>query len=99
MQNPEPNPVPRPRKDGIVSRAWAEGLVMACGDADHTQRPPGELVAAALKAHHTLSRGFGQSGPVAFVGSDGGVRWLAAFVTEYAALREERDERRRGETE
>ncbi|MFI6475187.1 hypothetical protein ACIBL5_33580 [Streptomyces sp. NPDC050516] len=97
MQNPEPKPVPHLRKDEIVSRAWAEALAMACSDADHAHRPPGELVAAALKAHHTLSRGLGPSGPVAAVGSDGGVRWLAAFVAEYAAHQQQRDERDRGE--
>ncbi|KOU40404.1 hypothetical protein [Streptomyces sp. WM6378] len=97
MQNSEPNPVTPLRKDEIVSRAWAEALAMACGDADHAHRPQGELVAAALKAHHTLSRGLGHSGPVAAVGSDGGVRWLAAFVAEYAAHQNQRDDRRHGE--
>ncbi|WP_328891868.1 hypothetical protein [Streptomyces sp. NBC_00316] len=93
MQDPAPKPVPHPRKDEIVSRAWAEALAMAHGDADRTHRPPGELVAAALKAHRALSRGLKQNVPVTALGPDGGVRGLAAFVAVYAAQQEQRDDR------
>ena len=85
MPNREPKPVPpHQRKDEIASRAWAEALAMACGDADHTHRTPGELVAASLEAHRTLSRGLGQSVPFTALGPDGGVLGLAAFVAVYA---------------
>ncbi|MGW6062994.1 hypothetical protein [Streptomyces sp. NPDC055189] len=88
MPNCEPKPVPphqRQRQDEIASRAWAEALAMACGDADHAHRPPGELLAASLAAHRTLSRGLGQSVPLTALGPDGGVLGLAAFVAVYAA--------------
>lgn len=97
MPKPDPNQVPHPRKNEITSRAWAEALAMACGDADHTHRPPGELVAAALKAHRTLSRGLGQNVPVTALGPDGRVRGLAAFVAVYAAQQEQPDDRGLGE--
>ncbi|WP_329113045.1 hypothetical protein [Streptomyces sp. NBC_01465] len=85
MEEPAPRPVRPARKDEIVSRAWAEALAMACGDSDHAGRPPGELVAAALKVHRALSRGLKQGVPVTAFGPDGGVRGLAAFVAVYAA--------------
>lgn len=97
MPEPDPNQVPHPRTDEIASRAWAEALAMAVGDADPAHRPPGELVAAALKAHRTLSRSHGQSVPVTALGPDGGVRGLAAFVAVYAAQQEQRDDRGLGE--
>lgn len=97
MADPEPDPIlhptPNPRRDEIVSRAWAEALALADGHADHADRPVGELVAAALKAHRTLSRGLGQSVPVTALGPDGGVRGLAAFVAVYATQQERRDDR------
>jgi hypothetical protein len=96
MPNPDPNPIPHLRRDEIASRAWAEALAMACGDVDHAHRPPGELVAAALKVHRMLSRGLGQSVPVTAIGPDGGVRGLAAFVAVYAAQQKLRD---RGDAE
>jgi len=96
MPEHDPNPVPHLRKDEIASRACAEALAMACGDADHAHRPPGELVAAALKAHRTLSRGLGQSVPLTALGPDGGVRGLAAFVAVYAAQQGQRDDRDSG---
>ncbi|GGV66844.1 hypothetical protein GCM10010277_74970 [Streptomyces longisporoflavus] len=92
MPNCEPKPVPphahqddHAHKDDIASRAWAEALAMACGDADHAHRPPGELLAASLRAHRTLSRGLGQSVPLTALGPNGGVLGLAAFVAVYAA--------------
>lgn len=81
------------RKDEIVSRAWAEALALAHEPGERTDRagrPPGELVAAALKAHRALSQGLGQSVPVTAIGPDGGVRGLAAFVAVYAAQQEGR---------
>ncbi|MFE9683943.1 hypothetical protein [Streptomyces sp. NPDC006285] len=91
MPQPDPHQVPQPRKDEITSRAWAEALAMACGVADHTHRPPGELVAAALQAHRALSRGLGQNVQVTALGPAGAVRGLAAFVAGYAAQRPSRD--------
>lgn len=92
MADPELDPIlhptSNPRRDEIASRAWAEALAMADGDAG---RPAGELVAAALKAHRTLSRGLGQSVPVTALGPDDGVRGLAAFVAVYATQQEQRD--------
>lgn len=86
MPNCDPKSVPPYQsRDEIASRAWAEALAMACGDADHAHRPPGELLAASLKAHRTLSRGLGQSVPLTALGPDGGVLGLAAFVAVYAA--------------
>ncbi|KUM99175.1 hypothetical protein AQI95_40510 [Streptomyces yokosukanensis] len=97
MREPDPNPVPHLSKDEIASWAWAEVLTMACADAEHAHRPPGELVAAALKAHRTLSRGLRQSVPVTALGPDGGVRGLAAFVAVYAAQQDQPDGRDLGE--
>lgn len=85
MPNREPKPVPpHAHKDDIASSAWAEALAMACGDADHAHHPPGELLAASLKAHRTLSRGLGRSVPLTALGPDGGVLGFAAFVAVYA---------------
>jgi hypothetical protein len=96
MAQPEPDPIlqptSHPRREEITSRAWTEALAMAGGDPDPADRLLGELVAAALKAHRTLSRGLGQSVPVTALGPDDGVRGLAAFVAVYAAEQEERDE-------
>lgn len=97
MPDADPNPIPHPRKDQIASRAWAEALAMACGDAGHAHRPQGELVAAALRAHRTLSRGLGQSVPVTALVPNGGVRALAAFLAVYAAQQEQREDRNPGE--
>ncbi|MFF1699308.1 hypothetical protein ACFVXC_37740 [Streptomyces sp. NPDC058257] len=84
MPNCEPKPVAQhERTDEIASRAWAEALAMACGDADHAHRSPGELLAASLEAHRALSRGFGRSVPFTALGPDGGVLGLAAFVAVY----------------
>jgi hypothetical protein len=96
MPDPDTNPVAHLRKDQIASRAWAEALAMACGDADHAHRPPGELAAAALRVHRMLSRGLGHSVPVTALGPDGGVRGLAAFLAVYAAQQEQRDDRAPG---
>lgn len=85
MPNCEPKPEPQyQHRDEITSRAWAEALAMACGDADHAHRPPGELLAASLKVHRALSRGLGRSVPLTALGPDGGVLGLAAFVAVYA---------------
>ncbi|MEU6381104.1 hypothetical protein [Streptomyces sp. NPDC046909] len=101
MAHPEPDPIlqpvpHRPRREDIASRAWAAAQEMAGEDTDRAggpERPAGELVAAALKAHRTLSRGLGQSVPVTPLGPDGGgVRGLAAFVAVYAAEQEQREE-------
>jgi hypothetical protein len=96
MPDRHPNPVPHLRKDEIASRAWAEALAMACGEADHAHPPVGELVAASLKAHRTLSQGLGRSVPVTALGPDGGVLGLAAFVAVYAAQQGQRDDRDSG---
>ncbi|MDL5205439.1 hypothetical protein [Streptomyces sp. ALI-76-A] len=98
MPDSETNPVPHRqephlRRDEIASRARAEALAMACADTAHSHRPAGELVAAALKAHRTLSRGLGPGGPVTPLGPDAGVRGLAAFLAVYAAQQEHRDDR------
>ncbi|MFF0190311.1 hypothetical protein [Streptomyces sp. NPDC005244] len=82
---PAPNPHPRTRRDEIASRAWAEALAIACADPDHARRPRGELMAAALQAHRTLTRGPGPSVPLTALGPHGDPRALAAFVAVYAA--------------
>ncbi|MBQ1099177.1 hypothetical protein KBY55_24735 [Streptomyces sp. b94] len=95
MPELSPLPVPHARDDETTaSRAWAEGLAMTRADTDGTQRSPGELVAAALSAHRTLSRDFGGSVPVTALGPDGAPRGLAAFVAVYAVQRE-REQRER----
>ncbi|MFE5602998.1 hypothetical protein ACFQ8O_27895 [Streptomyces coelicoflavus] len=102
---PEPRPItplPHAPDDGTTaSRAWAEALAVTRGDADRagrTRHCRGELVAAALSAHRTLSRDFGRGVPVTALGPDGAPRGLAAFVAVYAVQRE-RERRIRREPE
>lgn len=72
----------------IVTRAWAEARSMA-GLGPRGGRPPGEVAAAALSAHGTLSAGLGRSVPFTALApagtTDSGVRQLAAFLAVYAA--------------
>jgi hypothetical protein len=72
----------------IVTRAWAEARSMA-GLGPRGGRPPGELAAAALRAHGTLSAGLGRSVPFTALApaftTGAGVRQLAAFLAVYAA--------------
>lgn len=82
---PHPGTRTRTRRDEIASRAWAEALAIACADPDHARRPRGELMAAALQAHRTLTRGPGPSVPLTALGPHGDPRALAAFVAVYAA--------------
>ncbi|MEQ8143366.1 hypothetical protein [Streptomyces sp. OP7] len=97
---PELRPIPVPHApddkapdDGATaSRARAEALAMTRGDTDAAHRSRGELVAAALSAHRTLSRDFGRSVPVTALGPDGAPRGLAAFVAVYA-VQQQRHER------
>ncbi|MET7746862.1 hypothetical protein [Streptomyces sp. NPDC005385] len=98
---PAPNPavpVPHPcmRRDEIASRAWAEALAIACADPDHARRPRAELMAAALQAHRTLTRGPGPSVPLTALGPHGDPRALAAFVAVYAAQQPPRATRNPG---
>ncbi|MFI9754697.1 hypothetical protein [Streptomyces collinus] len=105
MPELRPIPVPHARDDETTaSRAWAEALAMTRGDAnrsDRAHRSQGELVAAALSAHRTLSREFGRSVPVTALGPDDASRGLAAFVAVYAVqqAREQRGQRARQEQE
>ncbi|XMA35605.1 hypothetical protein O1157_00450 [Streptomyces albogriseolus] len=93
MPELRPIPVPHAHDDGATaSRAWAEALAMTREDADAAHRSRGELVAAALSAHRTLSRDFGRGVPVTALGPDGTARGLAAFVAVYA-VRQQRHER------
>lgn len=95
MPELRPIPVPHAPDDGTTaSRAWAEALAMTREDTGATHRSRGELVAAALSAHRTLSRDFGRSVPVTALGPDGAPRGLAAFVAVYAVQRERERERR-----
>jgi uncharacterized protein YbdZ (MbtH family) len=57
MPDPGSHPVPVPHlpRAEIISRAWAEALALACQDTDHAHRPPGELLAAAMRVHRMLS--------------------------------------------
>ncbi|MCO4698588.1 hypothetical protein LRR80_04671 [Streptomyces sp. RO-S4] len=93
MPELRPIPVPHAPDDGATaSRAWAEALAMTREDADAAHRSRGELVAAALSAHRTLSRDFGRGVPVTALGPEGTARGLAAFVAVYA-VRQQRHER------
>ncbi|MGW6485628.1 hypothetical protein [Streptomyces sp. NPDC055056] len=84
---PAPAPVPasRTRRDETASQAWAEALAKACTHPDHARRPRSELMAAALQAHRTLTRGPGPGVPLTALGPHGDPRALAAFVAVYAA--------------
>ncbi|MGY1528594.1 hypothetical protein ACW69C_33395 [Streptomyces sp. MN3] len=102
MPQLRPIPVPHAPDDGTTaSRAWSEALAMTREDTDAAHRSRGELVAAALSAHRTLSRDFGRSVPVTALGPEGAPRGLAAFVAVYAAQRERerRDQQERQEQE
>ncbi|WP_458077511.1 hypothetical protein [Streptomyces sp. EMB26] len=93
MPQPRPIPVPHAPDDGTTaSRAWSEALATTREDTDAAHRSRGELVAAALSAHRTLSRDFGRSVPVTALGPDGAPRGLAAFVAVYA-VQQQRHER------
>ncbi|WP_329374943.1 hypothetical protein [Streptomyces sp. NBC_01483] len=86
MQTPTSHAV---RKAEIVSRAWAEACSMAGVGPDRGHRPPGELAAAALRAHGALSTRFGRSVPFTMAGPKGcGMQGLAAFLAVYAAQQE-----------
>ncbi|MEU8792984.1 hypothetical protein [Streptomyces sp. NPDC048643] len=93
---PAPIPHPRTRRDEIASHAWAEALATACAHPDHAHRPRGELMAAALEAHRTLTRGPGPSVPLTALGPHGDPRALAVFVTVYAAQQHPRETRTPG---
>ncbi|MGW0614954.1 hypothetical protein [Streptomyces sp. NPDC002788] len=104
MPEPRPIPVPHARGDDetTASRAWAEALATTHGDTDGAHRPhrfQGELVAAALSAHRTLSREFGRSVPVTALGPDGTARGLAAFVAVYAVQQEQHERKLREQRE
>ncbi|CAL9323720.1 hypothetical protein [Streptomyces sp. R02] len=89
MPEQRPIPVPHAPDDGTTaSRAWSDALALTREDTDAAHRSRGELVAAALSAHRTLSRGYGRSVPVTALGPDGAPRGLAAFVAVYAVQRE-----------
>ncbi len=90
---PDPDPVPHPPRAEIASRAWVEALAMAGAGPEPAHRAPGELVAAALRAHLGLTRELGRSVPVAALGPDGGVPGLAAFLAVYAARPQRCDDR------
>ncbi|MGA5292068.1 hypothetical protein [Streptomyces pseudogriseolus] len=95
MPEQRPIPVPHAPDDGTTaSRAWSDALALTREDTDAAHRSWGELVAAALSAHRTLSRGYGRSVPVTALGPDGAPRGLAAFVAVYAVQRERERERR-----
>ncbi|MGX1915373.1 hypothetical protein ACWIID_42165 [Streptomyces phaeochromogenes] len=84
------------RKAEIASQALAEARSMA--GHGHGHRPPGDLAAAALRAHGTLSAGLGQSVPFTALGpGGGGVQGLAAFLAVYAAQQELQDAQDLGE--
>lgn len=88
MQDPAPKPAPHAHGDRTSSsRAGAQAPATAPGDAA-PRRPPGELMAAALKTHRMLSRGLGQNVALTPLGPDGAARGLAAFVAVYAAQQE-----------
>lgn len=95
---PAPAPVPasRARRDETASQAWAEALATACTHPDHARRPRGELMAAALQAHRTLTRGPGPGVPLTALGPHGDPRALAAFVAVYAAQQHPRERRTPG---
>jgi hypothetical protein len=96
---PAPAPIPHPartRRDEIASHAWAEALAIACADPDHARRPRSELMAAALQAHRTLTRGPGPGVPLTALGPHGDVRALAAFVAVYSAQQHRRETRTPG---
>ncbi|WP_327722862.1 hypothetical protein OG381_48845 (plasmid) [Streptomyces sp. NBC_00490] len=82
-----PTPTTPARTVDLTSQAWAEARSMAGAGPDHGRCPPGgdRLVAAALRAHSTLSAGLGHSVPFTALGPSGGaVRGLAAFLAVYA---------------
>ncbi|WP_234441857.1 hypothetical protein, partial [Streptomyces sp. WM6386] len=55
-----PAPTTPPRTVELTSQAWTEARSMAGDGPDHGRCPPGDrLVAAALRAHSTLSAGLG----------------------------------------
>ncbi|MEU5404218.1 hypothetical protein ABZ348_33590 [Streptomyces sp. NPDC005963] len=101
MPDPDPDPDSNsnsnsnsdPRREQIASRAWAEALAVASGDAVRAQGSQGELLAASLEAHRMLSRGLGKSVAVTALGPDDGVLGFAAFVAVYAAEREQQNQR------
>ncbi|MET8036736.1 hypothetical protein [Streptomyces sp. NPDC005345] len=89
-------PAARTRSDENASQAWAEALAMACTHPDHARRPRSELMAAALQAHRTLTRGPGPDVPLTALGPHGDPRALAAFVAVYAAQQHPRERRTPG---
>ncbi|MGW6261609.1 hypothetical protein [Streptomyces sp. NPDC055085] len=95
-QAPDPVPASRTRRDETASQAWAEALAKACTHPDHACRPRSELMAAALQAHRTLTRGPGPGVPLTALGPHGDPRALAAFVAVYAAQQHPRETRTPG---
>ncbi|WP_331721444.1 hypothetical protein [Streptomyces sp. NBC_00212] len=69
----------------LVTQAWAEARGMAGADREHRHRAPGEITAAALRAHGALCTGLGRSVPVTALTARPGVRDLATFLAVYAA--------------
>ncbi|MFD9393203.1 hypothetical protein ACFWBB_21545 [Streptomyces sp. NPDC060000] len=87
MPTPTPAPTPYAHTADLVTRAWREASCMAGAGPDAAaHRPPGDLTAAALRAHRTLSAGLGHTVAFTALGPRGdGVRGLAAFLAVYAA--------------
>lgn len=86
MPTPTPTPTPRARPADLVSRARREALSMAGAGPDPGRERAGDLTAAALRTHRTLSAGLGHTVPfTALVPGGDGVRGLAVFLAVYAA--------------
>ncbi|CAL9653300.1 hypothetical protein [Streptomyces sp. enrichment culture] len=89
-----PSPTPPTRKAELTADAWAEALAMTGTGPGRTPSSPGNLTAAALRAHRTLSAGLGQHIPFTALDQSGGARALATFLAVYAAQNEDTQERR-----
>lgn len=84
-----PNPTPPTRQAELTTDAWTEALAMTGTGPDRTPNPPGNLTAAALRAHHTLSAGLGRHIPFTALAQPGGAQALATFLAVYAAHQED----------
>jgi hypothetical protein len=86
-----PTPTPPTRKAELTTHAWTEALAMTgTGPDSH----PGDLTAAALRAHHILSAGLGRHIPFTALAQTGGARTLATFLAVYAAHQEDAQDHR-----
>ncbi|WP_230195129.1 hypothetical protein [Streptomyces coriariae] len=86
-----PDPCDAPAGDPD-SPAWAAARLMTGAPSGHGRRPPGDLVATALRMCRTLSAGLGAGLPFTVLGpGGGGVRGLAAFLAVYATQQQVQD--------